>query len=80
MEESDVPRAISELYRVTRPGGYCLLGVPKGWAGFTDPLFRSAGYEIVLQQRPGRVLYQRPTSATERAEPEVDRLNRPASA
>ena len=60
MEESDVPRAVSELFRVTRAGGFCLLGVPKGWAAFTDPLFRGAGFSAVRQQRPGRVLYQRP--------------------
>ncbi len=60
MEAKDVPRAVSELYRVARPGGYCLLGLPKSWAGFSDPLFRSAGFRPVAELRPGRTLYQRP--------------------
>jgi ubiquinone/menaquinone biosynthesis C-methylase UbiE len=60
MAESDVPRAISELYRVARPGGYCLLGVPRSWASFTGPLFRSAGFRWVAELRPGRALYERP--------------------
>jgi SAM-dependent methyltransferase len=60
MEDADVPRAVSELGRILRPGGYCLLGVPLGWAEFTEPLFRTAGFRVVDQQRPGRALYQRP--------------------
>jgi ubiquinone/menaquinone biosynthesis C-methylase UbiE len=60
MEAKDVPRAVSELYRVARPGGYCLLGLPKSWAGFSDPLFRSAGFRPVAELRAGRTLYQRP--------------------
>jgi ubiquinone/menaquinone biosynthesis C-methylase UbiE len=60
MEASEVPRAISELFRVARPGGYCLLGVPKSWASFTDPLFRTAGFRPIAELRPGRTLYQRP--------------------
>ena len=60
MESADVPRAVSELHRVVRPGGYCLLGLPRGWAAFAEPLFVSAGFRRAAQQRPGRVLYQRP--------------------
>jgi len=65
MEESDVARAVSELWRVARPGGHCVLGIPRGWAEFCDPLFRTAGFEVVARLRPGRVLYRRPAS-TER--------------
>ena len=62
MEESDVPRAVTELGRVLRPGGYCVLGVPRGWASFIEPMFRSAGFREVGRLRPGCALYQRPLS------------------
>jgi SAM-dependent methyltransferase len=59
MRATDVPRAVSELSRVARPGGYCVLGVPPGWAPTTDPLFAAAGFTAVRSLRPGRVLYRR---------------------
>ncbi len=78
MDGSDVPSAVAEIYRVTRPAGHCLLGIPKGWARFTDPLFRTAGFHPILQQRPGRVLYQRPApNAIAPLEPAAGRLSPP---
>lgn len=59
MRASDVPRAVAELARVARPGGYCVLGVPVGWAPTTEPLFSAAGFTPVHALRPGRVLYRR---------------------
>ena len=60
MTESTVAPAVSELWRVLRPGGYCVVGVPKRWSEVSDPLFRTKGFRPVAQLRPGRTLYQRP--------------------
>jgi ubiquinone/menaquinone biosynthesis C-methylase UbiE len=60
MEAADVPRAVAELWRVLRQGGYTVLGVPRGWAPTTDELFRPAGFVSVRELRPGRVLYRKP--------------------
>jgi ubiquinone/menaquinone biosynthesis C-methylase UbiE len=65
MQGSDVSRAVSELWRIARPCGYCLLGVPRGWHATTDPLFRAVGFGHVAQPRPGRALYQRPLVSTQ---------------
>ncbi|MGI0129393.1 MAG: class I SAM-dependent methyltransferase [Thermoplasmata archaeon] len=62
MEDSAVARAVTEFWRVLRPGGYWLLGVPRGWAPTSDVEFRTAGFVVVRQQRPGRVLYRRPAA------------------
>jgi SAM-dependent methyltransferase len=59
MRPSDVPPAVAELGRVVRPGGYCVLGVPRGWADYCEPLFRGAGFRQIRAQRPGRGLFQR---------------------
>jgi SAM-dependent methyltransferase len=60
MDDAAVAPAISELWRVLRPGGYCVLGVPKGWSVLSDPLFLARGFRPVVVLRPGRALYQRP--------------------
>lgn len=69
MDQSDVPRAVTELWRVLRPGGYCVLGIPKGWAPSTDPMFRTAGFQPIREQRPGRTLFQRPSGRAKEFSP-----------
>lgn len=64
MRPTDVPAAVAELGRVLRTDGYCVLGVPRGWADYCEPLFRGAGFRQVDALRPGRAVFQRATDTS----------------
>jgi ubiquinone/menaquinone biosynthesis C-methylase UbiE len=63
MTDDSVPRAVAEMWRVLRPGGLAVVAVPLRRGDQDDPDFRSAGFVRLRQLRPGRSLYQRPSSA-----------------
>jgi ubiquinone/menaquinone biosynthesis C-methylase UbiE len=62
MTDAARPRAISELWRVLRPGGSLLVSVPKYRGAADDPALESAGFQRVRLLRPGRALWARPAS------------------
>jgi ubiquinone/menaquinone biosynthesis C-methylase UbiE len=63
MTDDAVPRAVSETWRVLRPGGFAVVAVPLRRGDSDDPAFRAAGFVRLEQLRAGRSLYQRPVEA-----------------
>jgi ubiquinone/menaquinone biosynthesis C-methylase UbiE len=64
MTDEAVPLAVAETWRVLRPGGFAVMGVPLRRGDTDDPLFRARGFRRVASLRPGRSLYQRPSERT----------------
>lgn len=64
MTDEAVPFAVSETWRVLRPGGLAVVSVPLRRGDADDPLFRKRGFERVARLRPGRSLYRRPSAGT----------------
>lgn len=64
MTDEEVPFAVSETWRVLRPGGLAVVGVPLRRGNADDPLFRKRGFERVARLRPGRSLHRRPSAGT----------------
>lgn len=60
MTDAAVPAAVAETYRVLRPGGYLLFGVPRRRAEADEARWRAIGLERVASVRPGRTLFQKP--------------------
>ena len=65
MTDDALPLAVAETWRVLRPGGLAVVGVPLRRGDADDPLFRALGFQRVRRLRPGRSLYERPPEGTE---------------
>jgi ubiquinone/menaquinone biosynthesis C-methylase UbiE len=63
MTDEAVPLAVAETWRVLRPGGLVVVGVPLRRGDDDDPLFRAQGFRRVASLRPGRSLYERPAES-----------------
>lgn len=63
MNDEAVPSAVSETWRVLRPGGFAVVSVPLRRGDADEPLFQAAGFRTVQKLRPGRSLYQRPAES-----------------
>ncbi|MCI4355984.1 MAG: class I SAM-dependent methyltransferase [Thermoplasmata archaeon] len=65
MKQEAVPRAVAELWRVLRPGGYCVLQVPNAMQTSVFGLFRSRGFRKIGSPVPNELesdfsLHRRP--------------------
>jgi len=61
MTDEAVPLAVAETWRVLRPGGLAVVGVPRRRGDADDPIYLAQGFRRVDSLRPGRSLYERPS-------------------
>lgn len=65
MTDEAVPRAIAELWRIVKPGGRLVVGVPKRRGDEDDPALTAQGFRRVRSLRPGRSIYAKPPAAAQ---------------
>lgn len=70
MTEEAIPRAVAEIRRVLRPGGWALVTVPRRRGDADVPTFEAHGFRREATLRPGWSLFQRPSASEGRGGPE----------